>query len=298
MAQNNAPDAIVTDNAVGRRLFVGTTTPAYPVTGDVWIDNTAATAGIQGATGTQGPLGPQGAQGIQGGTIGSASVNTWRKAAAGGETSLSGTDDFATTLAYTVGSEQVFINGVLLERGVDYTATTGTSITALTALVASDIAVVMSPNSFAVANAIPVSTVTAKGDLIAATATGTVTNLAVGTNGQVLTAASGQTSGLQWTTLSTAPWTSSAIAANTTLVTRTQYFVTTSSAWTLTLPASPTQGDEIRIFDASGSAATNNITVGPNGLNLHGSVQNLVMNVAYGSATLIYTGSTYGWKVA
>jgi hypothetical protein len=31
---------------------------------------------------------------------------------------------------------------------------------------------------------------------------------------------------------------------------------------------------------------------------LHGSVQNFVMNVAYGSATLIYTGSTYGWKVA
>lgn len=94
------------------------------------------------------------------------------------------------------------------------------------------------------------------------------------------------------------PWTSSAISANTALVARTQYFVTTSSPWTLTLPAAPTQGDEIRIDDASGSAATNNITVSPNGLNLHGSVQNFVINVAYGFATLIYTGSTYGWKVA
>ena len=102
-------------------------------------------------------------------------------------------------------------------------------------------------------------------------------------------------------TIGTSPtvWTSSAIAANTTLVARYQYFVTTSSAWTLTLPASPTQGDEIRIFDVSGSAATNNITVSPNGSDkLHGSVQNLVMNVAYGAVTLVYTGSTYGWKVS
>jgi hypothetical protein len=40
----------------------------------------------------------------------------------------------------------------------------------------------------------------AKGDLLAGTADNVVTNLAVGTNGQVLTAASGQTTGLQWAT--------------------------------------------------------------------------------------------------
>ncbi len=42
--------------------------------------------------------------------------------------------------------------------------------------------------------------VDAKGDIIAATAADTVARLAVGTNGQVLTAASGETTGLQWTT--------------------------------------------------------------------------------------------------
>ena len=255
----------------------------------------AGLQGVQGTTGTQGVQGTLGTTGAQGTTIGSVSVNTWRFTATGGETSLTGTDGFSTTLAYTAGTEQVYVNGVLLVRGTDYTASNGTSITSLVALQAGDLVVVTSPSAFSVANAVPLSTVTTAGDLIVGSGASTVGRLGIGTANQLLQS-NGTTAA--WATISTAPWTSSAIAANTTLVARYQYFVTTSSAWTLTLPASPTQGDEIRIFDASGSAATNNITVGPNSLNLHGSVQNLVMNVAYGAVTLVYTGSTYGWKVS
>jgi len=47
---------------------------------------------------------------------------------------------------------------------------------------------------------VPATIVDAKGDIIAATAADTVARLAVGTNGQVLTAASGQATGLQWAT--------------------------------------------------------------------------------------------------
>jgi hypothetical protein len=125
-------------------------------------------------------------------------MTQWRKAAAGGETTLSGTDDFSTSLSYVVGAEQVFINGVLLERGVDYTASTGTSITGLTALIAGDIATVISPSSFTIANAIQSTQIAAKGDLIVGTGSGTYTNQGVGGNLQVLLADSSQGDGVRW----------------------------------------------------------------------------------------------------
>lgn len=58
--------------------------------------------------------------------------------AAGGETSFSGADDNAATLAFTAGREQVFMNGVLLVPGVDYGTSGGDTITALAALQAGD----------------------------------------------------------------------------------------------------------------------------------------------------------------
>jgi hypothetical protein len=135
-------------------------------------------------------LGAQGTTGAQG-SIGAGTMQMWRKTMAGGETSLSGTDDFSTSLAYTVGAEQVFINGVLLERGVDYTASTGTTITALTALVASDVATVVSISSFSVADAIAKSTLTTTGDLLYASAASTPARLGVGSSSQVLTVSGG-----------------------------------------------------------------------------------------------------------
>jgi len=125
-------------------------------------------------------------------------LSQWRKTAAGGETSVSGTDDFSAGLAYTAGAEQVFVNGVLLERGVDYTASTGTTVTGLTALVAGDIVTVSSPSAFNVANAIPKATITAKGDLLVGTGASTPANLAVGADGTTLVADSSTSTGLRY----------------------------------------------------------------------------------------------------
>ena len=128
-----------------------------------------------------------------------ANFTTWKKTAAGGETSVSGTDDNSVTLSYTVGLEQVFINGVLQVRGTDYVATTGTSITGLTALIANDIVTVVCYAPFNVANTIAPTLVDAKGDLIVATAADTVGRLAVGTTAdQQLIVDSSTSTGLKW----------------------------------------------------------------------------------------------------
>jgi hypothetical protein len=132
--------------------------------------------------------------------VSAATINTYVYIATGSETSKTGADSNGATLSYTPGKEQVFLNGALLVRGTDYTATDGSSITGLTALAASDILEIVSFSPFNVANAVQASNFAAKGDLVAGTGASTFTNLSVGTNGQVLTAASGQTTGLQWAT--------------------------------------------------------------------------------------------------
>lgn len=92
-------------------------------------------------------------------------------------------------------------------------------------------------------------------------------------------------------------WTNSSISSNITLAKNNRYFVDTSAARTLTLPASPSVGDEIQIFDASGTANTYNITVSRNSLKINGTNDDLLIDVNGAAATLIYTGSTYGWVV-
>lgn len=90
---------------------------------------------------------------------------------------------------------------------------------------------------------------------------------------------------------------SSAISSNVTLAANNKYFVDTTAARTLTLPASPTLGDEIQVFDASGTAATNNITINSNSGKINGSVQDAILDVNGVATSLIYTGSTYGWRL-
>jgi len=126
-------------------------------------------------------------------------VFRWKKTMSGGETTLSGTDDNSISLSYTAGWEEVFLNGVRLVRGDDYTASTGTTVTGLSpALAASDVVEVFSYTPFNVSNALTVTVIDAKGDLLVGTASDTIGRLAVGTNGYILTADSAQSAGVKW----------------------------------------------------------------------------------------------------
>ncbi len=134
-----------------------------------------------------------------------AEIYRYKFVASGGETSVSGTDANGLTLSYLAGKEQVYLNGVLLVRGTDYTASNGTSITSLAALAASDILEIITFTAFDLATAISNTVFDAKGDLIAATAADTVGKLSVGTNGQYLQADSSTATGLKWSTVDALP---------------------------------------------------------------------------------------------
>lgn len=70
---------------------------------------------------------------------------------------------------------------------------------------------------------------------------------------------------------------------------------TTSAAFTVTLPASPSAGDTVLILDYAGTSASNNITINLNGNKLQGTVANGKINVARQSALLVYVDATQGW---
>jgi hypothetical protein len=117
-----------------------------------------------------------------------------------------------------------------------------------------------------------------------------------GNNNKVLSTDGTNTS---WTTITSSftSMPSSAISTNTTIASFNKYFVDTTNAITLTLPASPVLGDEIYIYDASNNALTNNITVLPNSNKIQGSVQSLIIDSNSAVVYLAYTGSSYGWDV-
>ena len=137
-----------------------------------------------------------------GGISSTAEIFRYRYTASGGETSESGPDDNGVTLSYLPGKEQVYLNGVLLVRSQDYVASNGTSIASLSpALVSGDVLEIITFTAFDIATAIPNTILDAKGDLIVASNADTPGKLSVGTDGQVLTAASTAALGLAWTTV-------------------------------------------------------------------------------------------------
>jgi hypothetical protein len=127
-----------------------------------------------------------------------AAIYRYKFTAAGGETSESGLDDNGLTLSYIAGKEQVYLNGVLLVRGTDYTASNGTSITSLAALSAGDILEIITFTAFDLATAIDKALFDAKGDILVATAADTPGKLTVGVDGYFLKANSGTATGLEW----------------------------------------------------------------------------------------------------
>ena len=175
-------------------------------------------------------------------------------------TATAGQTVFTADLPFIDGFEQIFMNGLLLVKTTDYATSGGNTVTLTSGAAASDVIEIVSVTG---ANSVDTYTQAETNALLAANT-------------------------------SVAPL---SISANTTLVAKKRYFVTSASALTLTLPASPALNDEIQILDASGNSSTYNITVARNANKINGGNNNLIIDTNGGWYTLLYTGSTYGWKV-
>ena len=114
-----------------------------------------------------------------------------------------------------------------------------------------------------------------------------------GTSGQVL-----QTNGsgvLSFATVGGLAWQSVQTTGFTAVAGRGYPCNTTSSAFTVTLPASPSVGDTIQIVDYAGTFATNNLTLGANSNKINGVVENKLLTTNREGVSLTYVDSTQGW---
>jgi hypothetical protein len=128
----------------------------------------------------------------------------WVKTATAGQTNFSGESDSETTLNYRASSEQVFLNGVQLVRGSDYTGSDGLEIVLVDPASVGDVLqVITMPFIENTSNVLTEERFEAKGDILTATDTNQPIPIALGTNGQFLTVNTATATGLEWTTVET-----------------------------------------------------------------------------------------------
>jgi hypothetical protein len=123
------------------------------------------------------------------------------------------------------------------------------------------------------------------------------TTLTLGTSGDTISIPAGVTlansgtatgfASIAWQSVQTTGFT--AVAGN-------GYFCnTTSAGFTVTLPATPSAGDQVQLVDYAGTFDTNALVINPNGNKIEGGTDNLQLGVEREGATLTYIDSTQGW---
>ena len=71
----------------------------------------------------------------------------------------------------------------------------------------------------------------------------------------------------------------------------------TTAAFTVTLPSSPSVGDEIHILDGAANFDSANLTVGRNGKKIQGATADLTLTTQNTGIGLVFLNDTYGWRV-
>ena len=255
--------------------------------------------------------------------------NTYTYYADSGQTTFVGLDIFSNTLSYNDKKLQVFLNGLLLADSADYTATNGSSIVLTEPANVDDyisVASYITKNVFAPALNMEQYEFTADSGQTTFTGvddaglglTYAPSNLLVHLNGILLTdsadytATDGtsiilQTAADSADLLTISTFSANAIPSETwrqavssiTTESNKKYIVDcSSSAITITLPASPVFGDEIKVVDGTGSAATNNITIDRNGKKILGEDEDFTLDINRAAVDLVYFNAAQGWIIS
>ena len=194
-----------------------------------------------------------------------------------------------TPPAYTVNYIDVYRNGVRLGTA-DYTATSGTSVVLAAGCIAGDLVTV---ESFYIASVLNAISNTAGSVTAYNLGTGIVGASNLNTTGTASTSTflrgdmAWATAGLSWQSVQTTGFT--AVAG------RAYPCNTTSGAFTVTLPASATLGDQVALVDYAATFATYSLTINPNGSKINGSTANALLSTNYTSVIIVYLDSTRGW---
>jgi len=70
-----------------------------------------------------------------------------------------------------------------------------------------------------------------------------------------------------------------------------------TSAFSLNLPSSPSAGDRIKFVDMTGSCNTNNVTLNRNSQKIMGVEDHLLVTIKYIYFTLIFSSAVNGWRI-
>ena len=123
---------------------------------------------------------------------------------------------------------------------------------------------------------------------------GSFGGITMGTTGQILTT-DGTTASFQEPAAGGTSWQAVKTTGFTAVAGEGYFINTTGGAFTMTLPLSPTIGDEVAFIDYAGTFDTNNLTIGRNSENIQGSAADLTVSVERAANTLVYTDGTQGW---
>lgn len=267
-------------------------------------------------------------QGPKGDTGPAANTNiiTYEYIATQDQTTFTGVDANLLTLAYTPSGLIVTLNGSVLNDTTDFTATNGTSVVLTQAANAGDELNIYTFPAFNVANtytqAQTNSLLDTKLNLTGGILTGNLsfsngTNLIVPVGNTATRPAASQgyiryntdlntlesANGTAWANVGSGSASSgsgiswqSVQNTNFIAVKNSGYLVNTYTGnVTVTLPASPTFGDNITFVDYGNAFSSNGLIIYPNGNKIAGNTSNISLTVNGQSTSLVYTDTNKGW---